>query len=93
MHFDKFSFGVLRIGGSTYEQDVVIDCGDSLLTLRTACGSVHVPRKLSSCRYPRMRRQGAGTKRNQNHKGHRAKSGTHLSTPDSFAQAYAYCKQ
>jgi hypothetical protein len=28
MHFDKFSFGALRIGGSTYEQDVVIDCGE-----------------------------------------------------------------
>ena len=27
MHFDKFSFGALRIDGSTYEQDVVIDCG------------------------------------------------------------------
>ena len=27
MHFDKFSFGTLRIDGSTYEQDVVIDCG------------------------------------------------------------------
>jgi hypothetical protein len=25
MHFDKFSFGTLRIGGITYEQDVVID--------------------------------------------------------------------
>src|ERR1700692_2439415 len=28
MHFDKFSFGTLRIDGSTYEQDVVIDCGE-----------------------------------------------------------------
>jgi hypothetical protein len=28
MHFDKFSFGALRIDGSTYEQDVVIDCGE-----------------------------------------------------------------
>src|SRR5271168_3674578 len=28
IHFDKFSFGALRIGGSTYEQDVVIDCGE-----------------------------------------------------------------
>src|SRR6267143_1057614 len=28
MHFDKFSFGALRIGGSTYEQDVVIDRGE-----------------------------------------------------------------
>ncbi len=27
MHFDKFSFGTLRIDGSTYEQDVVIDRG------------------------------------------------------------------
>jgi hypothetical protein len=27
MHFDKFSFGTIRIDGSTYEQDVVIDCG------------------------------------------------------------------
>jgi hypothetical protein len=27
MHFDKFLFGALRIDGSTYEQDVVIDCG------------------------------------------------------------------
>jgi hypothetical protein len=26
MHFDKFSFGTLRIDGSMYEQDVVIDC-------------------------------------------------------------------
>jgi hypothetical protein len=30
MHFDKFSFGALRIDGSTYEQDVVIDCGEIL---------------------------------------------------------------
>jgi hypothetical protein len=29
MHFDKFSFGVLRIDGNTYEEDVVMDCGDS----------------------------------------------------------------
>jgi len=28
MHFDKFSFGTLRIDGNTYEQDVVIDCGE-----------------------------------------------------------------
>jgi len=28
MHFDKFSFGALRIDGSTYEQDVVIDRGE-----------------------------------------------------------------
>jgi hypothetical protein len=28
MHFDKFSFGTLRIGGSTYVQDVVIDRGE-----------------------------------------------------------------
>jgi hypothetical protein len=28
MHFDKFSFGALRIDGNTYEQDVVIDCGE-----------------------------------------------------------------
>ena len=28
MHFDKFSFGVVRIGGSTYEQEVVIDRGE-----------------------------------------------------------------
>ena len=28
MHFDKFSFGTLRIDGSTYEQDVVIDRGE-----------------------------------------------------------------
>jgi hypothetical protein len=28
MHFNKFSFGALRIDGSTYEQDVVIDCGE-----------------------------------------------------------------
>ena len=28
MHFDKFSFGSLRIDGSTYEQDVVIDRGE-----------------------------------------------------------------
>jgi hypothetical protein len=27
MQFDEFSFGALRIGGSMYEQDVVIDCG------------------------------------------------------------------
>lgn len=27
MHFDKFSFGSLRIDGSTYEQDVVTDRG------------------------------------------------------------------
>jgi hypothetical protein len=28
MHFDKFSFGALRIDGNTYEEDVVIDCGE-----------------------------------------------------------------
>jgi hypothetical protein len=28
MRFDKFSFGTIRIDGSTYEQDVVIDRGD-----------------------------------------------------------------
>jgi hypothetical protein len=28
MHFNKFSFGTLRIDNSTYEQDVVIDRGD-----------------------------------------------------------------
>ena len=28
MHFNKFSFGALRIDGSTYEQDAVIDCGE-----------------------------------------------------------------
>jgi hypothetical protein len=28
MHFDKFSFGTLRINGSVYEKDVVIDCGE-----------------------------------------------------------------
>src|SRR5258708_40269710 len=28
MHFNKFSFGALRIDGSTYEQDVVIDRGE-----------------------------------------------------------------
>jgi len=28
MHFDKFSFGTLRIDGSIYEQDVVIDRGE-----------------------------------------------------------------
>ena len=28
MHFDKFSFGTLRIDGSTYEQDVLIDRGE-----------------------------------------------------------------
>ncbi|WP_263415964.1 hypothetical protein [Terriglobus albidus] len=28
MHFDKFSFGALRIDGRTYEQDVVIDHGE-----------------------------------------------------------------
>ncbi|WP_207231797.1 hypothetical protein [Edaphobacter modestus] len=28
MHFYKFSFGALRIDGTTYEQDVVIDCGE-----------------------------------------------------------------
>ena len=28
MHFDKFSFGALRIDGSAYEQDVVIDRGE-----------------------------------------------------------------
>ena len=27
MHFDNFSFGSLRIDGSTYEHDVVIDRG------------------------------------------------------------------
>lgn len=28
MHFQKFSFGVIRIDGVTYEHDVVIDRGD-----------------------------------------------------------------
>jgi hypothetical protein len=28
MHFDKFSFGTLRIDGSTYERDLVIDRGE-----------------------------------------------------------------
>jgi hypothetical protein len=28
MHFGKFSFGTLRIDGSTYEQDVVVDRGE-----------------------------------------------------------------
>ena len=28
MHFDDFSFGTLRIDGSTYERDVVIDRGE-----------------------------------------------------------------
>lgn len=28
MHFDKFSFGTLRIDGNTYDQDVVIDRGE-----------------------------------------------------------------
>ncbi len=28
MHFDRFSFGTLRIDGNTYEQDVVIDGGE-----------------------------------------------------------------
>jgi hypothetical protein len=28
MRFDKFSFGTLRIDGSTYERDVVIDRGE-----------------------------------------------------------------
>jgi hypothetical protein len=28
MHFDKFSFGTPRINASTYEQDVVIECGE-----------------------------------------------------------------
>lgn len=28
MHFDKFSFGTLRIDGKTYEQDVVVDRGE-----------------------------------------------------------------
>jgi hypothetical protein len=28
MGFDKFSFGSLQIDGSTYEHDVVIDCGE-----------------------------------------------------------------
>jgi hypothetical protein len=28
MHFDEFSFGLIRIDGVSYEHDVVIDCGD-----------------------------------------------------------------
>ena len=28
MHFDKFSFGTLRIDGSRYEQDLVLDRGE-----------------------------------------------------------------
>src|SRR5881409_4191575 len=28
MRFDKFSFGSIQIDGSTYEHDVVIDCGE-----------------------------------------------------------------
>jgi hypothetical protein len=38
MHFDGFSFGALRIDGSTYEQDVVIDRGKSANARR------HLPR-------------------------------------------------
>jgi hypothetical protein len=36
MHFDKFSFGTLRIDGSTYEQDVVIDRGEIRKRKKTA---------------------------------------------------------
>ena len=28
MRFEKFSFGSIRIDGTTYEYDVVIDCGE-----------------------------------------------------------------
>jgi hypothetical protein len=28
MHFQKFSFGSIRIDGTAYEHDVVIDCGE-----------------------------------------------------------------
>ena len=27
MRFQKFSFGSIRIDGTTYEHDVVVDCG------------------------------------------------------------------
>jgi hypothetical protein len=36
MHFDKFSFDTLRIDGSTYEQDVVIDRGEIRKRKKTA---------------------------------------------------------
>jgi len=32
MQFDNFSFGAIRIDGSTYEHDVVIDRGEDLQT-------------------------------------------------------------
>jgi hypothetical protein len=35
MHFDKFSFGTLRIDDSTYEQDVVIDRGEIRMRKKT----------------------------------------------------------
>jgi hypothetical protein len=44
MHFDKFSFGSVQIDGSTYEHDVVIDCGEVSKTQEKAVQEV--PRRV-----------------------------------------------
>ncbi|HWZ51620.1 MAG TPA: MTH938/NDUFAF3 family protein [Granulicella sp.] len=41
MHFDKFSFGTLRIDGSTYERDVVIDRGEIRKRKKTPSRKFH----------------------------------------------------
>ena len=41
MHFNKFSFGTLRINDSTYEQDVVIDRGDIRKRKKTPSRKFH----------------------------------------------------
>jgi hypothetical protein len=41
MHFDKFSFGSLRIDGSTYERDVVIDRGEIRKRKKTPSRKFH----------------------------------------------------
>ena len=41
MHFDKFSFGTLRMDGSTYERDVVIDRGEIRKRKKTPSRKFH----------------------------------------------------
>jgi hypothetical protein len=54
MHFDKFSFGTLRIDGSTYEQDVVIDRGEIRKRKKTLSSARrHLPGNSGWARYLR----------------------------------------
>jgi hypothetical protein len=61
MHFDKFSFGTLRIDGSTYEQGVVIDRGEPLTPpchpLHPARVACLTPRPLDVCLHPSQHHQ------------------------------------